>query len=152
MKGGEFMFNPSFWRIRKISDVVPEVLNLQREMNRLFSSVGGQRAPQDYPAVNIWEKDGKAVVTAELPGINPEKMDITVSGEILTVSGTEEKEPFPEGQIYVRQERGLGNFKRSIQLPFQVDARAVEAKYDKGILTITLPRIKDDLPKKIKIQ
>jgi len=57
---------------QKISDTLPEMLQLQREMNRLFSNVG-QKSPQDYPAVNIWEKDGNAVITAELPGIDPEK-------------------------------------------------------------------------------
>jgi HSP20 family protein len=145
------MFNPSLWRIRRFSDVMPEMLNLQREMNRLFSDVG-RKSPQDYPAVNIWEKDSTAVVTAELPGINPEKMDISISGDTLTISGTAQKENFAEGQTHVRQERGLGSFKRNIQLPFQVDVQAVEARYEKGILTVTLPRVKEDLPKKIKIK
>ncbi len=145
------MFNPSLWRIRRFSDVMPEMLNLQREMNRLFSNVG-QKSPQDYPAVNIWEKDGAAVVTAELPGIDPEKMDISVSGDTMTIAGAADKETFPEGQTYVRQERGLGSFKRNIQLPFQVDAQAVEARYERGILMVTLPRVKEDLPKKIKIK
>ncbi|MBP7341028.1 MAG: Hsp20/alpha crystallin family protein [Smithellaceae bacterium] len=129
---------------------MPEMLNLQREMNRLFSAVG-QKAPQDYPAVNIWEKDGAAVMTAELPGMDPEKMDISVSGDILAISGTAESQAFSEGGTYLRQERGIGNFKRNLTLPFQVDAQAVEAKYEKGVLRITLPRAKEDLPKKIKI-
>ncbi|PKN17734.1 MAG: Hsp20/alpha crystallin family protein [Deltaproteobacteria bacterium HGW-Deltaproteobacteria-6] len=151
MKGGKFMFNPSLWRIRRFSDAMPEMLNLQREVNRLFSNVG-QKSPQDYPAVNIWEKDGIAVVTAELPGIDPEKMDISVLGDVVTLSGTALQETFTQGETYLRQERGIGSFKRNIQLPFQVNAQAVEARYEKGILTVMLPRIKEDLPKKIKIQ
>jgi HSP20 family protein len=145
------MFNPSLWRLRRFSDTMPEMLQLQREMNRLFSNVG-QKSPQDYPAVNIWEKDGNAVVTAELPGIDPEKMDISVLGDTLTLSGEALQETLTQGDIYIRQERGIGKFKRNIQLPFQVNAQAVEARYDKGILMVTLPRIKEDLPKKIKIQ
>lgn len=145
------MFNPSLWRIRRFSDAMPEMLNLQREVNRLFSNVG-QKSPQDYPAVNIWEKDGIAVVTAELPGIDPEKMDISVLGDVVTLSGTALQETFTQGETYLRQERGIGSFKRNIQLPFQVNAQAVEARYEKGILTVMLPRIKEDLPKKIKIQ
>ena len=145
------MFNPSLWRIKRFSDTMPEMLHLQREMNRLFSNVG-QKSPQDYPAVNIWEKDGNAVVTAELPGIDPEKMDISVLGDTVTLSGTALQETFTQGETYVRQERGIGRFKRNIQLPFQVNPQAVEARYDKGILMVTLPRIKEDLPKKIKIQ
>jgi HSP20 family protein len=145
------MFNPSLWRVRRFSDTMPEMLNLQREMNRLFSSIG-QRSPQDYPTVNIWEKNGTAVVTAELPGIDPEKMDISVFGDTLSIAGSALQETFAEGETYLRQERVLGNFKRNIQLPFQVDAQGVEAGYEKGVLMITLPRVREDLPKKIKIK
>jgi HSP20 family protein len=145
------MFNPGLWRVRRFSNAIPEIMHLQQEMNRLFSSAG-QKTPQDYPAVNIWEKEGVSIVTAELPGIDPEKMDITVSGDVLSIAGTALKETFDKGEIYLRQERGIGNFKRNIQLPFQVDTKAVDARYEKGILMITLPRIKEDLPKKIKIK
>jgi len=120
-------------------------------MNRLFSNVG-QKSAQEYPAVNIWEKDGVSVVTAELPGIDPERMDISVSGDTATIAGEALRENFTQGETFLRQERGIGNFKRSIQVPFQIDAQAVEARYDKGILMVTLPRIKEDLPKKIKIK
>ena len=145
------MFNPGLWRVRRFSNAMPEIMHLQQEMNRLFSSAG-QKTPQDYPAVNIWEKEGVSIVTAELPGIDAEKMDITVSGDVLSIAGTALKETFDKGEIYLRQERGIGNFKRNIQLPFQVDTKAVDARYEKGILMITLPRIKEDLPKKIKIK
>ena len=145
------MFNPSLWRVRRFSDTLPEMLQLQREMNRLFSNMG-QKSPQEYPAVNIWEKGGSAVITAELPGIDPEKLDISVSGDTVTISGEALRETLAEGEIYLRQERGIGNFKRNIQLPFQINAQEVEARYEKGILVIVLPRVKEDLPKKIKIQ
>jgi HSP20 family protein len=145
------MFSPSLWRVRRFADVMPEVLQLQREMNRLFSNVG-QNSPQDYPAVNIWEKDEKAVVTAELPGIDPEKIDISVSGDTLTIAGMSSPETFTQGETYLRQERGIGSFKRNIQLQFQINAQNVEAKYERGLLMITLPRLKEDLPKKIKIK
>jgi HSP20 family molecular chaperone IbpA len=56
-----------------------------------------------------------------------------------------------EGETYLRQEREMGNFQRNFQLPFQVDSKKIEARYEKGILQITLPRLKEDLPKKIKI-
>jgi HSP20 family protein len=130
---------------------MPEMMNLQREMNRLFSNMG-QKSPQEYPAVNIWDKKGSAVITAELPGIDPEKLDISVSGDTVTISGAANQETLAANEIYLRQERGVGSFKRNIQLPFQIDAQAVEARYEKGILAIVLPRVKEDLPKKIKIQ
>lgn len=145
------MFTPNLWRLRRLSETMPEMLNLQREMNRLFSTMG-QKSPTEYPAVNIWEKSGAAMITAELPGIDAEKLDISVSGDTVTISGAALQET-PAGETtYLRQERGSGSFKRNIQLPFQIDAQDVEARYEKGILVIALPRVKEDLPKKIKIQ
>jgi HSP20 family protein len=144
------MFNPSLWKIKKFTDSVPEVINLQREINRLFSSVG-QGSALDYPAINVWEKDDNITVTTELPGIDPEKIDISITGTTLTISGTSKADPIKEGETYLRQERELGSFQRNFQLPFQVDSKKIEAKYKKGILHITLPRFKEDLPKKIKI-
>lgn len=145
------MFSPSLWRARTLSGIVPEMMQLQREMNRLFSTVG-QKSPQDYPAINIWEKDRTAIVTAEIPGIDPEKMEISVAGDVLTIAATLADVPLAEGEVYLRQERGMGSFKRNIQLPYPVNAQAVEAKYEKGVLIVTLPRIEEDQPKKIKIK
>ena len=89
------MFNPSFWRVRRFADAGPEMIDLQREMNRLFSNVG-QKSPQDHPAINIWEKGEFSVVTAEIPGMEPEKIDIAITGDILTLSGKIAAEAFYE--------------------------------------------------------
>jgi HSP20 family protein len=145
------MFRPNLWRDRRFAGTMPDMLQLQREMNRLFINME-QKSPQDYPAVNIWEKDGTAIVTAELPGIDSEKLDISVSGDTLTIAGTAVTEMLAQNETYLRQERDIGGFKRKLRLPFQVNTQAVEARYEKGMLTITLPSIKDDLPKKIKIR
>jgi HSP20 family protein len=144
------MFNSGIWRMKRFADSVPELIDLQREINRLFSNVG-HSATLDYPALNVWEKDDSLIVTSELPGMEPENIDISVTGTILTITGTSKTDPIKEGETYLRQERDLGNFQRNLQLPFGVDSRAIEAKYEKGILKITLPRMKEDLPKKIKI-
>lgn len=144
------MFGPGIWRMKRFADSVPEIIDLQREINRLFSNVG-QSTVSDYPVVNVWERENSLVVTTELPGMESENINISVTGATLTISGTSKADPIKEGETYLRQERELGNFQRNIQLPFQVDARAVEAKYERGILKITLPRQKEDLPKKIKI-
>jgi len=144
------MFGPGIWRVKRFADSVPEIIDLQREINKLFSNVG-QGTTLDYPAVNVWEKDDSLVVTTELPGMDPDNINVSVTGAVLTISGTSKSDPIKEGETYLRQERELGNFQRNIQLPFQVDSKAVEAKYEKGMLNITLPRLKEDLPKKIKI-
>ena len=144
------MFSPNLWSMKKFADSVPEIIDLQREINRLFSNVGQSITP-DYPAINVWEKDDGLIVMTELPGVDPEKVDIVVTGTVLTLSGSSKSYALKEGETYLRQERDQGNFQRNLQLPFQVDSKAVEAKYEKGILKITLPRLKEDLPKKIKI-
>lgn len=144
------MFGPSIWRMKRFADNIPEVIDLQREINKLFSNVG-HGATADYPAVNVWEKDNTLVVTTELPGIDPDNINISVTGAVLTISGVSKSDPVKAGETYLRQEREMGNFQRNIQLPYQVDSKAVEAKYERGILKIMLPRQKEDLPKKIKI-
>ncbi|MBP6914868.1 MAG: Hsp20/alpha crystallin family protein [Smithellaceae bacterium] len=144
------MFAPSFWRMRKFSDSIPEILRLQQEMNRLFSSVG-ESTTIDYPAINVWEKNGVALVTAELPGMSAENIDISVADNTLTLSGIKKTQDLKEGENYLRQERIPGSFQRSIQLSFRVNQKDIEARYEKGVLTIVLPREKEDLPKKIKI-
>ncbi len=144
------MFTPGFWRMRRFSESVPEILRLQQEMNRLFSSAG-QSASIDYPAINVWEKDGAAVVTAELPGMNIENIDISVTDNVLTISGTKKAQELNDGESFLRQERMPGSFQRSVQLPFRIASTEVDAKYEKGVLIVTLPRLKEDLPKKIKI-
>ena len=144
------MFGPGVWRMKRFADSVPEIIDLQREINKLFSNAG-QGATLDYPAVNVWEKENSLIVTTELPGMDPDNINIAVTGAVLTISGTSKSDPIKEGETYLRQERELGNFQRNIQLPYQVDSQAVEAKYERGILKITLPRQKEDLPKKIKI-
>jgi HSP20 family protein len=149
-KEGKYMLTPSLWRLRRFPDVAPEMLRLQQEMNRLFSHAG-QRAQQDYPAVNIWENMENAIVTAELPGIDPGKIDIEVTGDIMTLSGTSQFNVLKEGETYLRQERVQDSFKRKLQLPFPIDSQKVEAHYEKGILSIKLPRLEESLPKKIKI-
>ncbi len=143
------MFNPSFWRIKRFADSIPEIMDLQREINRLFSSV--TQTATDFPAINVWEKDDVIIVTTEIPGMDPDKINVSVNGAVLTISGTSQVEPLKEGEVYLRQERESGSFQRSFELPYQVDAKKVEAKYERGVLQITLPRAEEDLPKKIKI-
>lgn len=144
------MFGPGIWRMKRFADSVPEIVDLQREINKLFSNVG-QGSTLDYPAVNVWEKDNSLVVTTELPGMDVDNISISVTGAGLTISGMSKADPIKEGETYLRQERELGSFQRSFQLPFQVDPKTVEAKYEKGVLKVTLPRQKEDVPKKIKI-
>jgi HSP20 family protein len=130
-----------------------EMDRLQREMNRLFSDVSGRnRVAPSFPAMNVWTNQEGAVVTAELPGVNPDDIDIAVVGDTLTLNGARQPEELQEGERYHRQERGFGKFTRTFQLPFQVEADKVEANFEKGILYISLPRAEADKPRKISVK
>jgi HSP20 family protein len=145
------MFGPGFWRVGRMMNQVSEMQNLQREMNRLFSGFT-QPYGHEFPAINVWLSKDDAIVSAELPGINPGKIDISVVVDTITLSGSREKDELKEGESYHRQERSYGNFTRTLQIPFQVDAGKADAKYEKGVLRITLPRSEAAKPKKIAMK
>ena len=111
---------------------------LRREMNRLFenASTGRPRTAPGFPAMNVWTNEEGAVITAELPGIHPEDIDVSITGETLTLTGSREAPNFGENARIHRQERGTGKFKRSIELPFRVDAEQVQASFEQGVLHI----------------
>lgn len=132
-----------------------EMDRLQREMNRLFSdsfSLAGGRTAPNYPAINVWANEESAVITAELPGVNSEEIDISVVGDTLTLSGNRHLEELGEGDKYHRRERSYGQFTRTFELPFLVEADEVEAVFEKGVLHISLPRAEADKPKKIAVK
>ncbi len=145
------MFGPGVWRFGGMMDSVREMQRMQGEMNRVFSGIG-QSLSQEVPPVNAWVGEADVIVAAELPGVDPGKVDISVVGDTLTISGSREAEALKEGESYHRQERDHGRFSRSFQLPFHVEAGKVEAKYDRGILQMTLPRAEADKPRKIAVK
>ena len=131
-----------------------EMERLQRDMNRLFddfSRSGGRTAPS-YPAINVWTNEEGAVVTAELPGLSPDDLDIAVVGDILTLTGERKAAELPEEAKYHRRERSFGKFSRSFQLPFNVEVDKVEAVFKNGILHLSLPRAEVEKPKKITVK
>jgi HSP20 family protein len=131
-----------------------EMERLRREMNRLFAEWPRQSrwdAAPGYPAMNVWTDQDSIVVTAELPGVVLEDLDISVEDDTLTLRGTRQRDE-EEGAIYHRQERRQGSFLRTFRLPFRVDAEKVEATFKNGVLSIALPRAEEDKPRKITIR
>lgn len=145
------MFETGLWRFGGFADPSSDLQRLRREMDRIFSDFG-QTNVREMPPVNAWIGESDAVVTAELPGVNPDAIDISVVGDTLTISGSREVEPLKEGESYHRQERGFGKFSRSLQLPFHVDAQKVDAKYERGVVVIILPRSEAEKPRKISVK
>jgi HSP20 family protein len=116
--------------------------------------LGGTRGPirVKYPALNAWVNDEGLMVTAEVPGVNPEDIEITILDDTLTLSGSRNTDELPDGAEFKRRERGSGEFSRSIELPFRVDGDAVEAHFNNGVLQITLPRVPEEKPRKITVK
>ncbi len=128
-----------------------ELNRLQREVNRLVDDFGVTRR-RVFPEINIWTNDDSALVTAELPGIDPKDINLSVKDQNLVIEEERKAKELKEGEKYHRQERGYGSFQRAIQLPFAVNSDKIAAKFKNGVLTVTLPRAEEDKPKKIEIK
>ncbi len=106
----------------------------------------------EFPAVNVWVNRDNAVVATEVPGLDREAIDISVSGNSVTLHGSRPTNERKEGESYHRHELWHGDFSKTIQLPFNIDANKVHASYKKGILHISLHQLEADKPKKITIK
>lgn len=125
-----------------------ELARIQDDFNNLFDASGGG----GYPLMNAWQSADDIIIEAELPGVEPADVDLSVQNNVLTISG-ERKQEQPTGEnvaVYVK-ERPFGRFTRSIQLPHRVDSAKVQAQYRNGVLRIRLPRAEEDKPRKISV-
>ena len=132
-----------------------EIEQIQREMNRLTNAMGNfsrSRVAPGYPAINVWANEEGVAVTAELPGVKPDDIDISVVGKTFTLSGTRQPDELQENDRYHRRERRHGKFTRTFELPFNVEADQVEALFDKGVLQVSLPRAEAEKPRKISVK
>ena len=132
-----------------------EMERMRREMDRVFSNFYASprsRVAPSFPAINVWTNQDGAVITAELPGVDPDDIDISVVGDTLTLTGWRQPEELKEGEKYHRRERGYGKFTRTFQLPFSVEGDRVEAMFSKGVLHLSLPRAEAEKPRKITIK
>ena len=124
---------------------------MENEMNRMLSRYA-YPSSSEFPAFSIWGSPDQAVVATEVPGIEPDSIDISVAGSTLTVRGSREPEAIREGESYHRRERWYGKFSKTIELPFAIQADKVEARFARGILSITLPRSEAEKPKKVIVK
>jgi HSP20 family protein len=135
------------------------MMSLRDEMNRLIEQAfdGGSLAQWQSTAnwglaVDVSENDDAFIVTASVPGMNPDDLDITISDNILTIKGeTESDETIKDEQYHIR-ERRYGSFGRSITLPVTVNAEDVSANYENGVLTLTVPKAEEVKPRRIAVK
>lgn len=130
-------------------DPFQELHQLQREMNGLFADYSA--TARSFPTVNLSCTADTAVVSAEVPGVDPKDVGVSVVGHVLTIEGERKADTAVPAQAYHRRERGIGKFLRSVRLPFEVEADQVQARYEHGILRITLPRKESTKPRRIAI-
>ena len=147
-------------------DPFREMMTLRSAMDRLFDdtffgprSNWMERSGLDLSswelALDVAETNDEYVVKASLPGMNPDDLDVTLNNNVLTIQGeiTEEKEEKPdEDRRYHLRERRYGSFSRSISLPSTVNADAIQANFEAGVLTLRLPKVEEAKPRRIEVR
>ncbi len=135
-----------------------EMVSLRQAMDRLFedsfvSPVGrsGEGA-QLAPAIDVHETQDAVVVTASLPGVRPEDVEITMTGQTLTLRGEFKADESVDRGQYLYQERRYGTFHRQIQLPVRIQSDRAEASFENGVLTLHIPKAEEVKPRQIQIR
>ena len=123
-----------------------------QHMGRSIFGNGGTSPYVEFPAVNVWVNGDHAVVTAEIPGVDPDAIELSVVGKSLKISGTRQPREIKDGETYHRREQWHGRFSKTIELPFTVESDKVTARFNKGILSVELPRAEAEKPKKINVK
>ncbi len=140
-------------------DPFRELRSLQDEMNRLFMSNYSRGSNQEgftsgawNPQVDIFENKDQIVLEAELPGLKPEEVDISIENNVLTLHGERKFEKKDENDNFHRVERSYGSFTRSFTLPPTVSSENAQADFENGILRLTLAKREEAKPRRIEIK
>jgi HSP20 family protein len=141
--------NPSFASARPLADL-DQIM--QGFFAPAFAASPFVGASPVYPAVNLWHDDTSIRLEAELPGFKPEDLDITVQNDEITLRGSRAIAQTTEGARAIRQERASGAFERAIRLPFPVNGDKAAADFKNGVLTLTLPKPAEALPRKVRVK
>jgi len=136
-----------------------ELVSLHDAMDRLFedSFIGprwGWIAPMRAAnlAINMYETKDEVVVKAELPGVKPEEVEVTITGNTLTISGESKEENEVKEKDYMRKERQFSSFTRSVTLPDGLKADQADASFENGVLTLKVPKSEQAKPKTIQVK
>lgn len=129
-------------------DLEREVEGLLKRVNASFQ---GFRFGRQFPPVNLYELQDEYLLTAELPGITPDSLDVTIAGGILTLKGERQDPEGCEEERFRRRERYRGTWQRSLNLPEKIQEEQLSAEFNNGILRIHLPRAEEIKPRQIPV-
>jgi HSP20 family protein len=127
-----------------------EMQLLQQRLNRMLA--GGEGLSREFPPINIWASAEGAIVRAEIPGLGSDDVELSLVNDTLTIRGECQSGSKCESGTCHRQERRIGQFTRTVQLPFNIEADKVEARFFNGVLEVKLPRAEADKPRRINVQ
>lgn len=139
-------------------DPFDEMGTLGRSMERLFDDFFTRRPDREpamlewEPAIEMFETDQDVVVRAALPNIDPKQIDITVTGDAITLRGESKHEEEHTGRNYVRREFRHGSFSRTLPLPTEVKSAEAKATYKDGVLEVRIPKSERVTPRAVKVQ
>ena len=138
-------------------DPFREMVSLREAMDQMMESAvvrprfGWLREIDWDLALDVAEDDEQFEVKASIPGVNPDDIEVTYESNVLTIKGESKEENEVKERNYHMRERRYGSFSRSVSLPTSVDPDKIEATYDKGVLTLHLPKVEEAKPRKIKV-
>jgi HSP20 family protein len=138
----------------RIWDPWREIGQLQNEMNRMLAGARAHSGfgPREFPPVNLYVNDHDLLLTLEIAGIDPSTVDVTVTGDSVSIRGERPADAVRQGESFHRRERPVGRFSRELQLPFEVDPSKTEASYERGVLTIRMTRPESLKPRKVAVK
>jgi len=144
------------WRPRREWDPFAVMEHLQNQINRAFNSslsewpsVAGWGT--SFPAADVYQDKDNVIVTAEVPGLEQKDVELSITGNTITLKGEKKQESEVKENSYHRVERSYGSFQRVIELPCEVNADKAKANLTNGVLTVTLPKSEAHKPKQVTI-
>jgi HSP20 family protein len=129
-----------------------EMSRLSREMDRLFGEARAESGAGVFPPLNLYDDGESLVVRAEVPGIDPNDLEINATFNALTIKGERKRSETGDKVSFHRRERSHGTFSRTISLPQEIDPSKVQASYKLGVLEVMLPKAEAAKPRKIEIK
>ncbi len=129
--------------------------NLATSLLRSDFLIQGSQAGETgrmIPAVGLSQTDDTAMISAELPGIDPKDIEISVKANVLTISGERKRPDHAEQVTWIGRARHFGPFSRSFRIPFEIDAEKTEAELSNGVLEVTVHRREEDKPLRIQVK